>query len=198
MSKIKIGITGGIGSGKTTVAKNIEKMGFPVFYTDDVAKSSYQNTIVKNKVINLLGEKSYQSNGEVNKDYISKLVFSDRNLLAKLNNIIHPFVASEFETWLSKQSSNIVFKESAILFEMGINKQLDHVILVVADLELRIKRVMSRDNINREAVLERMRNQWNDEQKREKADFIIVNNDIKSMNLELKNCLNKILICSNQ
>jgi dephospho-CoA kinase len=187
--KTIIGLTGGIGSGKTTIARMLQSKGFPVFYADEVAKKAYTDADVKKRVVHLLGEQSYDDWGQINKTHIADKVFNDRVLLEQLNAIIHPYVAKEFDQWLALQSSALVFKEAAILLETGGEKLLDGVLVVVADKEERIARVMQRDNVSREQVEARMSNQWSDEQRMAKANFVIENNSIENASKQVDQCL---------
>jgi dephospho-CoA kinase len=172
-----IGLTGGIGSGKTTVAKLFETMGCILYNSDDSAKEAYYNTVVKQKVINLLGENAYLSTNEINKAYISNKVFSDRVLLDKLNAIIHPVVKDDFTRFQKKHSSSIIIKESALLFETGIYKELDKTILVTASIETKIQRIKKRNSFSDDEINKRINSQWTDEHKTPLADFVILNDD---------------------
>lgn len=176
---LKIGITGGIGAGKTTVAKVFEQLGIPVYRADDEAKKLYYTSVVKQQVVNLLGEDSYFNNGKLNKPFISSIVFSDKEALAKLNAIIHPAVANHFSEWVQKQNTPFILKEAAILFESGSHKGLDKVITVSASKQLRIDRVVARDSVTQKQVESRMQNQWTEKQRLQAADFIIYNDDSK-------------------
>jgi len=170
-----IGLTGGIGSGKTTVANMIKKLGVPVYIADDEAKKLMHSDNVKEKVIDLFGEEAYIDN-ELNRKYISSKVFKDKNLLEKLNHIVHPEVGNHFESWLKKQIGIYVIKEAAILFENGNYKQCDKIILVISDEQKRIARVIKRDKTTNEKVANIIENQWTDNQKIKLADFVIENN----------------------
>jgi dephospho-CoA kinase len=177
-SVLKIGVTGGIGSGKSTVCKVIEKMGYPVFYSDIEAQKAMSNDVgLKEALIQLLGEQVYVNN-ELNRNYISNLIFSNPQLLTEINKCVHPVVRELFSNFVVKnKDSKLVFNEAAILFETGAYKNFDATILVVADEKQRIERVMKRDSISKEQVEERMKSQWNDEEKIGLADFVISNND---------------------
>src|ERR1700752_173923 len=172
-----VGLTGGIGSGKTTVAKLFQTMGCAIYNSDERAKELYFDPTVKQQVIDLLGKEAYLSDTEINRDYISQKVFSDTLLLHKLNGIIHPAVKKDFDHFISQFDKNtIVIKETALLFEIGIQKDLDHTILVTASPETKIERVMKRNHITKEDIEKRMHAQWTDEQKIPLADFVIYNN----------------------
>ncbi len=171
-----LGLTGGIGAGKTTVAKFFEQKNIAVFYADDQAKKLYiQNSDVQQNVISLLGEKAY-SNGQLNRSHVAHKVFSDEHLLESLNHIIHPALEERFLNWKTEQTSTFVVKEAAILFESGMYQKCQATLLVTADQELRIERVMQREPISQEQVLQRMQAQWTEERKVELSDFILFNN----------------------
>jgi dephospho-CoA kinase len=172
-----VGITGGIGSGKSIVAGIFESLGIGVYNADNRSKTLLDNNQkLKNLLIAAFGKKVYTTKG-IDKKYFASLIFNDKKLLKASNQIIHPFVKQDFEVWVNSQSSPYVIKESAILFETGIYKQLDKTILVVAPEELRIKRVIDRDQIPVKVVMERIKNQWDDATKEALADYIIVNNE---------------------
>jgi len=173
-----VGLTGGIGSGKTTVAIFFKALGVPIYIADVEAKKlMVKNTKLKNKITALFGLDSYQ-NGELNRKYIANLVFKDPEKLEDLNNLVHPAVAEDFKQWVSAQNAVYVVKESALLFETGDYKNCDVVILVKAPLDERVKRVIKRDNTSRELVMERISQQWPDEKKESLSDYIIENSDI--------------------
>lgn len=181
-----VGVTGGIGSGKTFVCNLFAEKGVPIYITDIEAKRIMNlNAEVKNEIIKLFGSQAY-INKVLNRTYISKLVFENKQLLNQLNAIVHPAVAQDFENWYIKNQKKLVIKESAILFETGAYKKCDATILVTAPMEVRIKRVMKRDNIAKDLVEKRINNQWNDEKKMQLADYIIENfdkqNTIKQVN----------------
>jgi len=175
---LTVGITGGIGSGKTTVCKIFEVLGVPVYYADDRAKYLLNHddkiiTLVKN----LLGEAAYINN-ELNRTYISSMIFNNAELLKKYNSIIHPAVALDTHDWQNKHSNAAyTLREAALLVETGSYKFLDKLIVVTAPIETRIERVMLRDNISREEVTARIKNQMPDEEKIKLADFVINNNE---------------------
>ncbi|WP_438961305.1 dephospho-CoA kinase [Nonlabens sp.] len=187
-----IGITGGIGSGKTTVAKEFMKLNVPVFIADDRSKFllSHDDS-VKCKVKELLGDKAYQVNGdreEANRTFIASKVFEDKELLSKLNAILHPAVHKDFEQFCSQNlECAYVLYEAAILFETGGHNKCDATILVTAALEERIKRVMHRDEVSREDVKSRMDHQWSDKRKLALADFVILNDNIDFLPLIVNN-----------
>ena len=173
-----IGITGGIGSGKSTVSKFIEEAGFPVYYSDIRAKTIVNDDPeLRQKIKALLGEKSYDEAGLYDRKYVGNVVFDDANLLLKLNSLIHPAVKLDFEKWVKQQSKNLVFKETALLFELKLNEGCFKSILVTADDNCRLKRVMDRDNKTYREVESIMQRQMPEKDKVKMADFIIFNND---------------------
>lgn len=174
-----VGLTGGIGSGKSTVAKMFEELGVAVYIADTEAKRLMnEDESVQKQIIALLGNDSY-INGKLNRPYIANVVFNDSSKLLQLNAIVHPAVANHFDCWKRKQKGNYVIKETAILFENEGHKQCDYTILVSAPIETRIQRVLKRDKTTREDILSRMNNQWEDTRKIPLADFVIYNENIK-------------------
>ncbi|MBO9692248.1 dephospho-CoA kinase [Chryseobacterium sp.] len=172
-----IGLTGGIGSGKTTVAHFIEEFGFPVYYSDDRAKSIVnESEELKIKIEELLGEDSYDENGWYDRKFVADKVFNNKDLLQQLNEIIHPAVRIDFENWVSQQSKYLVFKETALLFELKLNRQCYKSLLVTAEDNIRIKRVMDRDNKTYREVEAVMEKQMPERDKIKMADCIIYNN----------------------
>lgn len=174
---IKVGITGGIGSGKTYVCKMFESLGVPVYNADERAKYLMNNDEnLKSNIIKLFGSEAYL-NGELNRQFIAQIVFADKEKLEQLNALVHPAVAKDSEEWNQQHTDKpYTLKEAALLFESGSYKTLDKTILVHADENQRILRVMQRDNLNKESVEARIKNQLNDAEKMPLADFII-NND---------------------
>jgi len=175
---IKVGITGGIGSGKSTVCKVFRTLGIPIFEADPVAKELMNaDPILREKLIHLFGESVYLTNQTIDRKYLSGIVFNNPSLLVQLNTIVHPAVRKSFEDWCQIQQSPYVIHEAAILFESGFYKMMDKTIAVVTDEAERIQRVMKRNTISEEQVRQRIRNQWTDEQRIKLADFVIGNND---------------------
>ena len=175
---IKVGVTGGIGSGKSTVCKIFRLLGVPVFEADKVAKELINsNSKIKRELINLFGEDIYMTNGLVNRKKLAGIIFNDDIQLRKINELVHPIVREEFLKWEKLQKTKYVIHEAAILFESGFYKIMDFTILVSTNKNERVKRVMKRDNIPEELVLERMEKQWSDEEKRKLATVEIKNND---------------------
>jgi len=178
-----IGLTGGIGSGKTSVAKLLEKKGFPVYYSDDQAKNIVNiDAELKQKIISLLGAEAY-ADGLYNRKYVAEKVFNDAELLEQLNHLIHPAVRIDFEKWVAAQTSEFVFKETALLFELKLNEQCYKSLLVTADDNLRIKRTMDRDNKTYREIETIMQNQMPEKDKMKLANYIIYNNSDRD-NLE--------------
>ena len=195
MSKI-IGLTGGIGSGKSTVAFMFEKLGVPIYISDIEAKVLMENSKeIQNNLIQLLGRKTYLD-GRLNRAFIASKVFNDSNLLSKLNAIVHPAVKSHFESWFSKQKSVYVIKEIAILFEMNSQNNFDYIISVVAPIKDRVHRVVQRDGKSESDVYSIIHNQLPDADKIKLSDYIIHNNLIATTESEVlilhKTILNKI------
>jgi len=174
MTKI-VGLTGGIGSGKSTIAKYFESKGIPVYIADTVAKKLMDSETIIGKVIEVFGMDIIE-NEKINRPKLSALVFNNSEKLTKLNSIIHPEVKTHFTNWVKMhQDSPIVIKEAAILFESGSYKDCDKIILVTAPKEVRIDRVLRRDGTSRGEIEARMKNQWTDEEKMKLSDFVIQN-----------------------
>lgn len=174
-----IGLTGGIGSGKTTVGKIFSTLGIPVYEADTASKKIIDTDKgLQAKLQDLLGENIVTPEGLIDRSRMASLIFNDEELLKKTNALIHPAVGDDFMNWAQEQSKPYVIKEAAILFESGSYKQCDKIIVVEAPEELRIKRVMERGNVSRKEVLERMKNQWPQEQKVQMADYV-VHNDLQ-------------------
>lgn len=173
-----IGLTGGIGSGKTTVAKFIEEMGFPVYYSDDRAKEIVNDDeVLKNNIKELLGEEAYDENGFYNRKYVSEIVFNNDETRLQLNALIHPAVKIDFENWVNKQHAEFIFKETALLFELNLNESCYKSVLVTADDNIRIKRVMDRDQKTYREIEAVIDKQMPEKDKIKSADFVIYNND---------------------
>jgi dephospho-CoA kinase len=171
----RIGLTGGIGSGKSFIAGILEHMGYPVYYSDARSKElTKSNPTIREGLILLFGQNVFIEN-QLNTKLISEKMFNDDALRLKVNQLIHPVVRADFENWASNQRTNLVFNEAAILFETGAYKNLDATILVCAPKELKIQRVMNRENCSREDVLTRMNKQWSDDEKMELTHFQIIN-----------------------
>lgn len=174
-----VGLTGGIGSGKTTVAKMFNQLGVPIYIADQEAKKLMATSkVIKRKLIELFGNKAYVNN-QLNKPFIANVIFNDETVLDKMNAIIHPRVARHFNKWIQKQNGLYVIKESAILFEEELYKHCDFVITVTAPKELKIKRLLKRDTTTKKKIEAIMKNQWSDEEKIKLSNFIIINSDIE-------------------
>ncbi len=170
-----VGLTGGIGSGKTTVAKAFKALGVPVYIADEEAKKlMLKSKVIKRKLIQLFGDKAYVNNA-LNKPFIADIIFNDNSYLEKMNAIVHPRVAKHFTKWALKQDAPYVIKEVAILFENGGHKHCDLVITVTAPLELRFERLLKRDQTTKRKIEAIMKNQWSDEDKVKHSDFVISN-----------------------
>lgn len=175
---IKVGITGGIGSGKSTVCKVFKVMGIPVFEADSVAKQLMNtNPVIREQLIHLFGTSVYLPDLTIDRKFLSEIVFNNTSLLAQLNAIVHPAVQKAFDEWCMIQQAPYVLHEAAILFESGFHKMMDKTIAIVVNEEERIERVMKRDKITKELVLQRIQNQLSDAERIKLADFVISNND---------------------
>jgi dephospho-CoA kinase len=175
---LKIGITGNIGSGKTTVSKLFELLGIPVFYADDHAKNvMVQDAELITGIKQTFGTEAYFEDGTLNRKYIAGIVFNNAAELAKLNALVHPAVFRAFDNWLAVQDAPYVLKEAAILFESGSDKGCDRTLMVAAPLELRLQRILKRDNITRAEAESRNARQFSDEKKIALANDLIMNDD---------------------
>lgn len=174
---LKIGLTGGIGSGKSTVARLFELHGIPVYYADAAAKE-IMNTdeTLKNQIIQHFGEATY-TNNRLNRKQLADIVFKDKEKLALLNSLVHPATIRDATNWMQQQTAPYTIKEAALIFESGSQSELDYVIGVYAPKTLRIHRTMQRDGVDREEVLKRMKNQIDEEIKMRLCDFVIVNDE---------------------
>lgn len=191
---IIVGLTGGIGSGKTSVMKHIERLGYKVYYTDDAGKKVMQKREIVEKIQSIFNENVILEDGQLDRKNIASIVFSNPEKLKALNQIVHPAVAHDFLDFISKLGKDeIVVKESAILFESKANKDCDFVILVTAPKEIRIKRVMERDGVSKEEVEKRMKNQISEEEKEKKSNFVINNIDLVKSFEETELILKKII-----
>ena len=176
---IKVGITGGIGSGKTTVCRVFELLGVPVFYADNVAKTIMQtDSQLKNEILNTFGQESYLVDGQLNRPYISSIVFKDLLQLNKLNALVHPAVFRAFDRWIVEQKDvPYILKEAALLYESESYKMCDLSILVNSPESTRISRIKARDHISEEEIMLRMKRQFSDEQKMKLANHILINDE---------------------
>ncbi|CAZ98895.1 dephospho-CoA kinase [Zobellia galactanivorans] len=193
-----VGLTGGIGSGKTTVAKMFEELGVPVYNSDTRAKElmqSSQDLVLAIK--ELLGEEAYREDGVLDRGFVSRQVFDNKALLNELNAIVHPAVRKDFIHWADEQTADYVIQEAAIIFEIGTQDFYDCIILVVAPKETRIERVVQRDaGTTVKSVEARMKNQWEDDRKIEASDYVIENTNLEQTKVQVldihRDLLNKI------
>lgn len=192
---IRLGITGGIGSGKSVVSEILRTKGIPVYNADEEAKRlMIQDENLRSQLMNLLGDDIYYGDGTLNKKKIASMIFSNQTLLTKVNQTIHPAVGKDFFCWErteAKKSKKIIALESAILFESKLDIEFDKTILVYAPLDVRIKRVMKRDSATFEQVQARVKNQSDEESKRLKADFII-ENDLQAVLPQINQILSQL------
>ena len=181
---LQLGLTGGIGSGKSTVSKFLTELGCIVYNSDDRAKWLMSNNYeLKKEILQLFGSQSFLNN-KLNRKFLSEIVFKDNTLLKKLNNLVHPLVAKDYQNFISNHSdSNLIVKEAAILIESGAYKEMDLILLIVSDQDIRINRVLKRDKSNSKGVYQRISKQMKDTDKQQYADYIITNNGSK---LDLK------------
>ncbi len=190
-----VGLTGGIGSGKTTIAKMFEELGVPLYFADDEAKKLMNsNDKIQKKLIDLFGKETYK-NGELNREFIAGIVFNDKDKLNKINSIVHPEVEKHFKNWVEDQNSKYVIQENAIIFESGAQDRFNYIITVTAPVDVKIDRVRKRDHISKEKVLERMNNQLDDDYKI-KNSFFVINNLILEDSKKEVNKIHKFLLSS--
>lgn len=193
MKPLKVGITGGIGSGKSVVCRILKIMGYPVFDADREAKNLYREDHIQIAVTGLLGDKAYLSNGEPNKEFIRSKIFNNPELLLSVNHILHPAVNLKFMEWVKGcPATDVVFKEAAIMFESGSHKNLDIVIGVLADEATRIKRVEKRDNKTEAEIREIMLRQMDQKVMASKCDYTIMNDESKPLIPQIMNILTSV------
>ena len=174
---LRIGLTGGIGSGKSTAAQIFEVLGIPVYYADAEARRLMnEDTELRSFILKMFGQQAY-TNNTLNRKYISSIVFSDPSKLEQLNAIVHPATKKDSESWMNRQTAPYAIHEAALIFEANVSDRLDYVIGVSSPSELRIKRAMERDHISRQEVLQRMNKQLGEEIKMSKCDFVLVNDE---------------------
>lgn len=175
---IKVGLTGGIGSGKSIIIKIFSSIGIPVYIADEKAKILMNsNFILQKSLIKEFGDEVY-ANNKLNAKYLSEIIFNNKNALNKINSIVHPFVMSDFVQWAqNQQHANYVLMESAILFETGLYKEFDKIISVTAPENLRIKRIINRDKLSKDEIKRRIENQYNDEERLALSDYVIKNDE---------------------
>ncbi len=190
--KRKIGVSGGIGSGKTFVCQLIEKKGYPVYYSDSEAKYlMHENAAIREALISRFGEQIYIGS-ELNREFLANIIFHNETERIFVNSVVHPVVQSDFHLWAEKQNSDLVFYESALLFDSKIYLSLDATILVMAPLELRIERIMRRDALSLEKVKARIESQGNSEEFRSLASFCIENDDSGTVEKQLNHILSEL------
>ena len=191
MTKI-LGLTGGIGSGKTAVSKMFNALDVPVYNADQAAKILMQSSKdLKHKIKQLLGKDAYKQN-QLNKAFISEKIFNNKALLTQINALVHPEVALDFNSWLSMQTSVYVVKEVAILFETAAENQFDYILTVTAPEALRIERIIKRDHTPLAKIKAVMSNQLQDSEKTAKSDFVILNIDLDSTKKQVYDIHNRI------
>jgi len=190
---IKVAVTGGIGSGKSVVCEIFEKLGIPVFYADQSAKELMNSdNNIKEKLITYFGTEIFNEDERLNREKFAEIIFNNKTSLKKANEIVHPVVKKKFEEWVLKQNALFVIEETALVFESGQVHLFDKIILVTAPLEMRIERIMKRDNATRSKVLERLNNQFNDEIKIENSDFVITNDEKELIIPQIINIYSKL------
>lgn len=190
---IKVGLTGGIGSGKSTVAKMFINLGVPVYFADDNAKRLMASSkVIKSKLIKEFGKETFV-NGVLNKPYLANIIFNNKEKLQTINAIVHPSVGNSFKRWAGKQTSSYVIQENAILFENNKQDNFDITITVTAPKEIKINRVVKRDGVTKQQVLERMNNQLPDLEKIKQSDFVIENLQLQDTKAQVKAIHQKIL-----
>jgi len=195
---IVVGLTGGIGSGKTTVAKLFEKQGIPIYIADERARAIMDRPDVVEAVQQIFTTSVITEQGLLDRAKIKQVVFDQKELLEQLNQVVHPRVKEDFEHWLeTNKDAPIVMKESAILFENGLEKSCDLIVLVVAPEEVRIQRVMARDGVSKEQVRKIINNQMKDEEKVGRSQYIIENNNKKSIESDIISIIRDINLKNN-
>jgi dephospho-CoA kinase len=188
-----VGVTGGIGSGKSTVARMFASKGIPVYTADDEAKKLMNSSkVIKRQLTKLLGDKCYK-NGEINKAYVSSQIFNDKSLLQQINAIVHPKVGAHFKRWLKKQTAPYIIKEAAIIFENNLQHQYDVIITVVADKNTRIERILKRQKTTKEDIEKIIKNQLYDEEKIKLSNYVIYNQDIEETSRQVSNIHHELL-----
>ena len=174
---LRVGLTGGIGSGKSTVARIFEVLGIPIYYADIAAKRLMnEDAALRSAITDLFGKEAY-SNNILDRKYISSIVFSEPSKLGSLNSLVHPATKKDGEAWMQQQTSPYAIHEAALIFEAKVSERLDQVIGVSSPLELRIKRAMERDRVGRDEILKRMGQQLDEDLKMSKCDFVLINDE---------------------
>lgn len=192
---MKIGVTGGIGSGKTTVINILSKMNYPIYIADNEARRlMHTDSRIIDGLVDNFGKEIYNSDKSLNKDLLASLIFRDKRALETVNSVVHPVVLEDFNIWTSKQCADIVFFESAIIFECSWEKYFDKIICIYASVEERVRRVMNRDNISESKVYERISNQMSDSVRIEKSDYSISTDEGNLVLDQILEILNDIMI----
>ena len=178
---LKVGITGGIGSGKTLVCNMFSCLNVPIYNADFQAKEIINTNIyIKKELINIFGKNIYLKTGKIDKKKLSKIIFNNKQAIQQINKIIHPVVRTNYHKWLNKhKAQKYTIKEAAILFESGAYKELDKIITVYSPIDIKITRITIRDNIKQSEIIKKMNNQMSDKLKIKKADYVIFNNEKK-------------------
>ncbi len=193
---IVVGLTGGIGSGKTTVANFFKDLGVPVYFADEEAKKlMHTSKEIKQQLIAAFGKETF-TNGNLNRSYLASIVFNDSSKLQKLNSIVHPEVAKHFLSWVQKQQAPYVIQENAILYENNTASNFDVIITVTSPIGEKIDRVVKRDATTKKEVLARMNKQWDDEEKIALSDFVINNTNLKATRKQVLRIHKKLLSLS--
>ncbi len=174
---LNVGLTGGIGSGKTIASKIFEVLGIPVYQADVAAKRLMEtNPVLKNQLIEQFGNDAFVD-GKLNRSYIAEIIFNDKEKLQLINSLVHPYTIQDGIEWMKKQTTPYAIKEAALIFESGSQSNFDYIIGISSPQTLRLNRTLKRDNINRELVLERMENQLDEETKMKLCDFVLLNDE---------------------
>jgi dephospho-CoA kinase len=191
---LKVAITGGIGSGKTMVCAVFEKLGIPVFYADLEARRLMDNDVsLKEEIVKYVGIGIFDDNFKLNRSKLAAIIFNNKEALSTINGLVHPVVRNEFNRWTDKQSAPYVIEEAALIFESGLATNFDKIITVSAPVNVRIERVMKRDKVTREGVIERINNQMDEGIKLKQSDFIIVNDGKEMLLPQIINIHKKLL-----
>lgn len=192
---IKVGITGGIGSGKSLVCQVIETLGYPVYYADEKAKYLINtNKNIVSSLKNKFGNDIYTADNIIDKERLAQFIFRNPENIKFVNQLVHPEVINDFLLWTEKQNSSIVFQEAALIIEAKVYIKLDYTVSVIAPEEIRIKRVIERDRITKEEIISRIKNQVTDEIRIEISDFIIYNDDKQLILPQILNILKQITV----
>ncbi len=188
-----VGLTGGIGSGKSTVAKMFERLDIPIYYSDDEAKTLMNSSKkIRERLITLFGQDTYE-NGALNRSYVAGLVFHNKDKLNELNAIVHPEVKRNFLEWVERQNTVYVIQENPLIFENKSQNDFDYVITVTAPVQIRVQRVMERDGSTENQVFSRVKNQLEDEIKIKQSDFVITNDDLKHTRIQVRHIHKQLL-----